>query len=875
MDSQSIREAFTKFFVERGHQSVSRSSLIPGNDPTLLFTNSGMVQFKDVFLGSDKRSYTRATTVQPSVRAGGKHNDLDNVGYTARHHTFFEMLGNFSFGDYFKKDAIYFAWDFLTKVVKLPKEKLWVTVYEKDDEAADIWINQIGVDPNRVSRIGSKDNFWQMGDTGPCGPCTEIFYDHGPEIFGGPPGSPDADGDRYIEIWNLVFMQYNRDEAGNLTPLPKPSVDTGMGLERLAAILQGVHDNYDIDTFKFLIQKIAELLKVKNLQEKSLRVIADHIRSTSFLITDGVMPANEGRGYVLRRIIRRAIRHGEKLGAREVFFYRLVDPLIEIMGKAYPELKANRNLISDILEKEEVQFLKTLSNGLKLYQEATANFKPNAVVPGELLFKLYDTYGFPIDLTQDLSREKNWEVDMSGFEKAMAQQRERARSSSSFKEAYRPPVGLDQKSKFLGYEKLSSESTVEAIYAEGQSVDEIHEGQLAQIILNQTPFYAESGGQVGDQGVLKFKTGEFVVEDTQKNGEAICHLGILKSGVLKKSQEILAQVDSVTRDSTRLNHSATHLLDAALREILGEHVLQKGSQVRPDRLRFDFSHPKALTSEEISEIEARVNQEILKNLNAETIVTDLESAKKMGAIALFGEKYGETVRVVKMGDFSLEFCGGTHVSRTGDIGLFKIISESSVASGVRRIEAITGQAAFEYFQLLEKQRNNLGQLLKISPDKLETRVAELLEKIKQQEKKMKELSAQAISGHGFQNAISPESIASSAVLLGEETYWISAELPLLEVKTLREWIDALKTNYKKAVILLASLNSEEQKVNLLAGVTDGLTQQIKAGELVAHIAPMVGGKGGGRADFAQAGGTDLTQVSVAIEEAKKWVSSKI
>ncbi len=872
MDSQLIRETFTKFFTERGHQAVPRSSLVPGNDPTLLFTNSGMVQFKDVFLGSDKRPYTRATTVQPSVRAGGKHNDLDNVGYTARHHTFFEMLGNFSFGDYFKKDAIFFAWEFLTQILKLPKEKLWVTVYEKDDEAADIWINQIGVNPERLARIGAKDNFWQMGDTGPCGPCTEIFYDHGDKIFGGPPGSPDADGDRFIEIWNLVFMQYDRDQAGNLNPLPKPSVDTGMGLERLAAILQGVHDNYEIDSFKFLIQKTAEILNIKNLEEKSLRVISDHIRSTSFLITDGVMPSNEGRGYVLRRIIRRAIRHGEKLGAKEVFFYRLVDPLVQIMGKAYPELKANRNLICEILEKEEIQFLKTLDNGLKLFNQETAELNKRAEqsgikISGDLVFKLYDTYGFPVDLTQDLSREKGWVIDMAEFEQAMEAQRNRARSASHFKEAYRSPVGLNQVSKFLGYETLESESVIEGIYIDGQSVEKLEAGQQAQIVLNQSPFYGESGGQVGDQGVLLGSGGEFIVEDTQKHGESIGHHGVLKSGVLKIAQKIQAQVNPELRGLIKLNHSATHLLDSALREILGTHVLQKGSQVRSDRLRFDFSHPKALSSEEIKKIEDRVNQEILKNSSAETVVTDLESAKKMGAIALFGEKYGDQVRVVKMGDFSMEFCGGTHVARTGDIGIFKIISESSVASGVRRIEAITGKAVLDYLQNLEKQRSDLASLLKIAPDKLVDRVSELLKKIKEFSNQSNQKTAQS------RPQMPSQDLSQSAILLLDDIYLISAELSGADIKLLRESVDDLKIKFKKSVILLASCL--DNKVNLIAGVTDNLTSKIKAGDLISHIAPLVGGRGGGRADMAQAGGNLPDQIPMALEEAKQWVLGKI
>lgn len=881
LDSQSIRDAFTHFFVQKGHTAIQRSSLIPHNDPTLLFVNSGMVQFKDVFLGSDLRAYKRATTIQPSVRAGGKHNDLDNVGYTARHHTFFEMLGNFSFGDYFKQDAIKFAWEFLTQILKLPKEKLWVTVYEQDQEAADIWINQIGVDPKRLSKIGAKDNFWQMGDTGPCGPCSEIFYDHGDSIFGGPPGSPDADGDRYIEIWNLVFMQYNKDSAGNLTPLPKPSVDTGMGLERLAAILQGVHDNYEIDTFQFLIQKTAELLKTKDLDSKSLRVIADHIRSISFLITDGVIPSNEGRGYVLRRIIRRAIRHGEKLGAQKVFLYQLVDPLIQIMGQAYPELQAHRNLICELLEKEEIQFLKTLENGLKLLHQSTQNLINNNL-PGDLVFKLYDTYGFPIDLTQDIAREKSWTVDMAGFEQAMAEQKERARSAGSFKEAYKSPVGLNQKTKFLGYEVLESESLIEKIYLNGQEVAELFPGEKAQVILNQSPFYGESGGQVGDQGVLEWHDNhhqnnliKFIVHDTQKQGEAICHYGELIHGKLKPNQKIIAKVSSNLRNPIKKNHSATHLLDSALRKVLGDHVLQKGSQVKPENLRFDFAHSKALSREELVQIENLVNQEILKNHPVETINTDINSAKKLGAIALFGEKYGEMVRILKMGDFSLEFCGGTHVAHTGEIGLFKILSESSVASGIRRIEAITGEAALAYVQKLEQEQRELLNLLKIPKDKLLDKIKELLDKNKD---KNKDLNSKNKSENYFQNLIN-QAQDLDLKNLNLNIKLLSCELAqdsISDPKKLREISDLLKPKLKllnpNFIICLGIII--QGKVNFVVAVSEPLQDKIKAGDLISHIAPIIGGKGGGRADFAQAGGTKPESLSEALTTVKTWVLSQ-
>jgi len=894
ISSQAIRDLFTEFFVKQGHTSVPRSSLIPNNDPTLLFVNSGMVQFKDVFLGQDKRAYTRATTIQPSVRAGGKHNDLDNVGYTARHHTFFEMLGNFSFGDYFKQEAIKFAWEFLTQVLNLPKEKLWVTVYDQDQEAENIWINQMGIDPNRLSRIGAKDNFWQMGDTGPCGPCTEIFYDHGPEIFGGPPGSPDADGDRYIEIWNLVFMQYNKDSAGNLTPLPKPSVDTGMGLERLAAILQGVHDNYEIDSFKFLIKNISQILntpEAQDLSSKSLRVIADHIRSTSFLITDGVIPSNEGRGYVLRRIIRRAIRHGEKLGCKELFFYKLISPLIQIMGESYPELKNNQNLIADLLKQEEIQFLKTLENGLKLLNQTTQDLINknlfNNNLSGDLIFKLYDTYGFPVDLTQDIAREKSWTIDMPGFEKAMAEQKERARNSGSFKQAYKSPVGLDHRTIFLGYETLNSDSIVQAIYINGQEVQELPAGQEALIILNQSPFYAESGGQVGDQGVLTYLNNTITIRDTQKHGEAIGHYGELvknntENNVLKIGQMVQAQVNPNLRNSTRKNHSATHLLDSALRKILGEHVLQKGSQVKPDSLRFDFSHTKAVSREELIQIENLVNQEILKNHPVQTIVTDLNSAKKLGAISLFGEKYGETVRVLKMGDFSLEFCGGTHVGHTGDIGVFKIISESSVASGIRRIEAITGENALAYFQKLEQQQKELASLLKIPGDQIILKIKELLEKNKTHKNTSSQGSQNAQNSENFQeflNNLIKQTQDLELKNLNKNIKLLACELPnnfnnfISDPKELRDLLDQLKPKLKllnpNFIICLGLVL--DNKVNLVASVSESLQAHIKAGDLISYLAPIIGGKGGGRADFAQAGGGLIDQSSSAIERVKTWV----
>lgn len=839
---------------------MPRSSLIPGNDPTLLFVNAGMVQFKDVFLGEDPRPYTRACTVQPCIRAGGKHNDLDNVGYTARHHTFFEMLGNFSFGDYFKKEAIQFAWEFLTEVVKLPKEKLWVTVFEEDDEAADIWIKDMGVDPNRLSRIGAKDNFWQMGDTGPCGPCTEIFYDHGEEIAGGPPGTPEEDGDRYIEIWNLVFMQYDRDANGKLNPLPKPSVDTGMGIERLAAILQGVHDNYDTDTFVYLIDAVAKITGAKDLSNKSLRVVADHIRSCSFLIVDGVMPGNEGRGYVLRRIIRRAIRHGSELGADGLFFHQLVQPLIDIMGQAYPELAKNQQLIEDALKKEEEQFLKTLEHGLKLFNEAIAGLS-NKEIPGETVFKLYDTYGFPVDLTQDLARDRDLTIDMPGFEKCMNEQRDRARKASSFKVAYKAPTGLDHSTEFVGYDHTVESAAVEALYCDGESVDSLSTGDAGQVVLPKSPFYAESGGQVGDKGVLHFSDGEFLVEDTQKHGDAILHIGHVESGTLSTGDLVEAEVNRYLRDVTRKNHSATHLLHAALRQVLGDHVMQKGSLVDPDRLRFDFSHSKGLSVDEIQQIEDLVNAQIQLNSPVETIVADMEKAKKLGAMMLFGEKYGDEVRVLKMGDFSVELCGGTHVSATGEIGLLKITQESGVAAGVRRIEACTGSAAFELLRVYESTVKALAAELKAKPDTLVQKFKDLQSKCKQLEKANRQLQVQAQSSQG-------SSLADGAVDMGDFKLLVS-ELKGGDPKALRDMIDQLKKQLGSAVIVLGIPG--DNKVNLICGVTDNLTDRFKAGEIINHVATQVGGKGGGRADMAQAGGSEPAKLGVALGSVSEFL----
>jgi alanyl-tRNA synthetase len=860
----ALRQAFLDYFQSNQHIIVESSPLVPANDPTLLFTNAGMVQFKDVFLGSDSRTYARATTCQRCVRAGGKHNDLENVGYTARHHTFFEMLGNFSFGDYFKRDAIFFGWEFLTKVLQLPKEKLWITIFEDDDEAADIWLKEIGVDPNRFTRCGAKSNFWQMGDTGPCGPCSEIFYDHGEHIWGGPPGTPEEDGDRYVEIWNLVFMQFNRDAQGVLTPLPKPSVDTGMGLERLAAVMQGVHTNYDIDLFKNLITQTANVTKTTDLTNPSLRVIADHIRACAFLIVDGVVPSNEGRGYVLRRIIRRALRHGNKLGVKELFFYQLVDALNAEMGIAYPELPANLEIVKRVLKQEEERFVEVLDHGLKLLEQAISELT-NKIISGAVVFKLYDTYGFPVDLTADIARERDLTLDMDGFEQAMNEQRERARAAGHFNVDLSNANEISFNTPFTGYEKLLDESKVVAIFKEGQSVERITSGETAQIILEQTPFYAESGGQVGDSGELLSQNAHFNVEDTRKHGNAHLHLGKLESGEIKVGDFLQAHVDKKTRKSTARHHSATHLLHAALRNILGSHVKQKGSLVSSERLRFDFTHFEPINSEQLAKIERLVNQQILLNIVVATKLMSLEEAMQSGAMALFGEKYGNEVRVLSMGDFSTELCGGTHVKQIGDIGLFKIISETGVAAGVRRIEAVAGEMALNWVFETEQQLNKTAQLLKVAPEQLDQKVQQLLEQLKATEKNLERLQAKLSSAQG-------DELTSKAIEINGLKLLV-AKLEKTDPKNLREILDQLKNKLHSAAIVLATI--QDNKISLIAGVTNDFTNKIKAGELVNFVAQQVGGKGGGRADMAQAGGTNPAALDSALQSVKQWVSERV
>ncbi|EUB86167.1 alanine--tRNA ligase [Pseudomonas sp. HOU2] len=861
MKSAEIREAFLRFFEEQGHTRVASSSLIPGNDPTLLFTNAGMNQFKDCFLGQEKRAYTRATSSQKCVRAGGKNSDLENVGYTARHHTFFEMLGNFSFGDYFKHDAITFAWTFLTGVLKLPKEKLWVTVYASDDEAYDIWTKQIGVPVERMIRIGdnkgapyASDNFWTMGDTGPCGPCTEIFYDHGDHIWGGPPGSPEEDGDRYIEIWNNVFMQFNRTADGVLHPLPAPSVDTGMGLERISAVMQHVNSNYDIDLFKNLLKASAEAIGCENGDQSSLKVVSDHIRSCGFLIADGVLPSNEGRGYVLRRIIRRACRHGNKLGATGSFFYKIVAALVAEMGEAFPELKSQQSNIERVLKAEEEQFSKTLEHGLKILEQDLLELK-GTVVPGDVVFKLYDTYGFPMDLTADIARERGLTVDEVGFEREMEAQRVRARSASSFGLDYNTLVKVDVATEFTGYKDTSGSAKIVAIYKDGQSVDVLNEGEEAVIVLNQTPFYAESGGQIGDCGFLQAGSARFDVRDTTKTGGAFLHHGVLDSGSLTIGAPVETHVDAEVRHATSLNHSATHLLHAALRQVLGEHVQQKGSLVDSQRLRFDFSHFEAIKPEQIKALEDIVNAEIRKNSAVETEETDIETAKQKGAMALFGEKYGDNVRVLSMGgDFSVELCGGIHANRTGDIGLLKIISEGGVASGVRRIEAVTGAAALAYLNAAEEQLKEAANLVKGSRDNLIDKLSAVLERNRALEKQLEQLQAKAASAAG-------DDLSNSAVdVKGVKV--LAARLDGQDGKALLALVDQLKNKLGRAVILLGSVH--EEKVVLVAGVTKDLTGQLKAGDLMKQAAAAVGGKGGGRPDMAQGGGVDAGALDGAL-----------
>ncbi|HCJ9484443.1 TPA: alanine--tRNA ligase [Escherichia coli] len=868
-----IRQAFLDFFHSKGHQVVASSSLVPHNDPTLLFTNAGMNQFKDVFLGLDKRNYSRATTSQRCVRAGGKHNDLENVGYTARHHTFFEMLGNFSFGDYFKHDAIQFAWELLTseKWFALPKERLWVTVYESDDEAYEIWEKEVGIPRERIIRIGdnkgapyASDNFWQMGDTGPCGPCTEIFYDHGDHIWGGPPGSPEEDGDRYIEIWNIVFMQFNRQADGTMEPLPKPSVDTGMGLERIAAVLQHVNSNYDIDLFRTLIQAVAKVTGATDLSNKSLRVIADHIRSCAFLIADGVMPSNENRGYVLRRIIRRAVRHGNMLGAKETFFYKLVGPLIDVMGSAGEDLKRQQAQVEQVLKTEEEQFARTLERGLALLDEELAKLSGDTL-DGETAFRLYDTYGFPVDLTADVCRERNIKVDEAGFEAAMEEQRRRAREASGFGADYNAMIRVDSASEFKGYDHLELNGKVTALFVDGKAVDAINAGQEAVVVLDQTPFYAESGGQVGDKGELKGANFSFAVEDTQKYGQAIGHIGKLAAGSLKVGDAVQADVDEARRARIRLNHSATHLMHAALRQVLGTHVSQKGSLVNDKVLRFDFSHNEAMKPEEIRAVEDLVNAQIRRNLPIETNIMDLEAAKAKGAMALFGEKYDERVRVLSMGDFSTELCGGTHASRTGDIGLFRIISESGTAAGVRRIEAVTGEGAITTVHADSDRLSEVAHLLKGDSNNLADKVRSVLERTRQLEKELQQLKEQAAAQESAN--LSSKAIDVNGVKL------LVSELSGVEPKMLRTMVDDLKNQLGSTIIVLATV--AEGKVSLITGVSKDVTDRVKAGELIGMVAQQVGGKGGGRPDMAQAGGTDAAALPAALASVKGWVSAKL
>ncbi|HHN8404408.1 TPA: alanine--tRNA ligase [Morganella morganii] len=868
-----IRQAFLDFFHTKGHQIVQSSSLVPNNDPTLLFTNAGMNQFKDVFLGLDKRPYTRATTAQRCVRAGGKHNDLENVGYTARHHTFFEMLGNFSFGDYFKHDAINFAWELLTgkEWFNLPKEKLWVTVYATDDEAYNIWKDEVGVPAERIIRIGdnkgaqyASDNFWQMGDTGPCGPCTEIFFDHGDHIWGGPPGSPEEDGDRYIEIWNIVFMQFNRQSDGTLEPLPKPSVDTGMGLERITAVLQHVNSNYDIDLFRKLIADVAKVTGADDLTSKSLRVIADHIRSCAFLICDGVIPSNEGRGYVLRRIIRRAVRHGYMLGAKDTFFYKLVAPLIDVMGSAGEELARQRVMVEKVLKSEEEQFARTLERGLQLLDDELASLTGDTL-SGEAAFRLYDTYGFPLDLTADVCRERNLKVDEAGFEAAMEEQRRRARENSGFGADYNSLIKVDKRSDFSGYDHNEQAATIVALYKEGQPVTELNAGDEGLVILDKTAFYAESGGQVGDTGVLSSNDAQFSVLDTQKYGQAIGHAGRVDSGKLTVNHKITAKIDEERRNAIRLNHSATHLMHAALRQVLGEHVSQKGSLVNDKYLRFDFSHFEAMTPAQIREVEALVNAEIRKNEPVVTELMDLEGAKAKGAMALFGEKYDERVRVLSMGDFSTELCGGTHAARTGDIGLFRIISESATAAGIRRIEAVTGSGALESVNQQSDALSAVAQLVKSDEAGVSEKVKAALDKIRTLEKELQQLKEQQAAQES--SSMTKDAVSVNGVKL------LVKQLTNAEPKMLRTMVDDLKNQLSSGIIVLSTISDD--KVSLIAGVTKDLTGKVKAGELVAFIAEQIGGKGGGRPDMAQAGGTDTAALPAAMASVESWVASHL
>jgi alanyl-tRNA synthetase len=865
MTSSEIRASFLEFFRKNGHTVVPSSSLVPGNDPTLLFTNAGMVQFKDVFLGKDARSYTRAASAQRCVRAGGKHNDLENVGYTTRHHTFFEMLGNFSFGDYFKREAIHFAWNYITGTLGIPKDRLWATVYKEDDEAARIWTEEIRIDPTRCTRMGEKSNFWSMGETGPCGPCSEIFYDHGPDVPGGPPGSPDEDGDRYVEIWNLVFMQYDRSADGVLIPLPKPSVDTGMGLERVAAVMQGVDSNYDIDLFKALIRAAAEITGTRELDSPSLRVIADHIRACTFLIIDGVVPSNEGRGYVLRRIIRRAIRHGYKLGQTQPFFHKLVPTLAREMGGYYSELLEGESRAAQVLAQEESRFAETLATGMALLDAETAKLSSH-VIPGETVFRLYDTYGFPVDLTADVARERGLTVDQEGFDAAMAAQRDRGRSASKFGlTALKDSVKLSGKTGFSGYDRLAGLGRITALIFDGAVVDTLSVGQEGQVVLDETPFYAEGGGQMGDSGTLTGASARFTVLDTQKIGASFAHIGVVESGTLRVGNELDARVDGERRTAIALNHSATHLLHAALRAVLGKHVQQKGSLVAPDRLRFDFSHTQAVAADDLRKIEDMVNRAIRRNDPAQTRVMALDDAVAAGAMSLFGEKYESDVRVLSFGDFSMELCGGTHVERTGDIGLFKIISETGVAAGIRRVEAVTGQAAYEWVVRLDQVVRDIAGVLRGSREEVDEKVRELVERSKRLEKEVQQLKSKLATGQGGDVSSQAKAVGGVKVL--------AVQIEGADAKALRDSVDQLKQKLGSSVVVLASV--QDGKVVLVAGVSADLVAQLKAGDIAGAVAAQVGGRGGGRADFAQAGGTQPEKLGAALASVEGLVRNRL
>jgi len=864
MTSNELRQAFLEFFRKRGHEVVPSSPLVPGNDPTLLFTNAGMVQFKDVFLGQDKRSYDKAATSQRCVRAGGKHNDLENVGYTARHHTFFEMLGNFSFGDYFKKEAIKLAWEFLTKELGLPPEKLWVTVFEEDDEAADIWLKDMKIDPDQFSRMGAKDNFWAMGDTGPCGPCSEIFYDHGPDVEGGPPGSPDEEGDRYVEIWNLVFMQFDRVEGGEMTPLPKPSVDTGMGLERTAAVMQGVHSNYEIDLFANLIDATAKILGVKNDGSSSLNVIADHIRACAFLIVDGVLPGNEGRGYVLRRIIRRALRHSKKLGIEATFFHKLVEPLCKEMGDAYPELVKGKAHVEKVLEKEEHRFAETLDQGMDILESAISKLKGKEI-PGDVVFKLYDTYGFPVDLTADIARERGLTIDQGGFEKDMSAQRDRGRASSKFGASDAAGLKTNLESRFSGYEGIEEDSDIAALFKNGEPATFLSKGDEGVIILNATPFYAESGGQIGDTGVIESDDASFLVTDTQKSGKANVHFGKVQLGKLKAGDKVTAKVDGERRHAIVLHHSATHLVHAALRHVLGDHVLQKGSLVAPDRLRFDFSHYEPVTPEQLHEIESLVNSEIQKNIAAETKLMKYDDAVASGAIALFGEKYDDEVRVLHLGDFSVELCGGTHVGSTGDIGIFKITHEGGVASGIRRIEAVGGKQAMAWIDENQKALDDVAAMLRTPRDQVPAKIEQLQRRVKELEKELTAAKQKLLAGQAGD--------INENVVVVDGLNVLATRMDGADAKTLRDAVDRFKDKFGSAVVVLGSVDNG--KVRLAAGVTKDAVDRIRAGDVIRPVAEQVGGKGGGRPDFAQAGGSNPDALDAALDSVPGWVAAQL